>query len=75
MTLLLRSNSLQEWAQSCFEPRSISFQGPGVELRGLPTARSAVAIQAIIGLSASFLSLISSVTLECGMWIVNQFRR
>ena len=54
MTLLLRSNSLQEWAQSCFEPRSISFQGPGVELRGLPTARSAVAIQAIIGLSASF---------------------
>ena len=70
MTLLLRSNSLQEWAQSCFEPRSISFQGPGVELRGLPAARSAVAIPAI-GLSASFLS----VTLECGMWIVNQFRR
>ena len=74
MTLSLRSNSLQEWTQSCFEPRSISFQGPGVELRGLPAARSAVAIPAI-GLSASFLSLMSSVTLECGMWIVNQFRR
>ena len=32
MTLLLRSTSLQEWAQSCFQPRSISFQGPGVKM-------------------------------------------
>ena len=32
MTLLLRSTSLQEWAQSCFQPKSISFQGPGVKM-------------------------------------------
>lgn len=66
MTLLLRSNSLQEWAQSCFEPRSISFEALALNWRGLLAVRSVADIRAL-GLSASFLSLIcliSYVTLE-----------
>ena len=68
-----RSTSLREWAHSCFKPRSISFEALALNWRGLLAARSAAAIRAL-GLSASFLILISSVTLERGMWIVNQFR-
>ena len=67
-----RSTSLRG-AESCFKPRSISFEALALNWRGLLAARSAAAIRAL-GLSASFLILISSVTLERGMWIVNQFR-
>ena len=66
MTLLLRSTSLREWAQSCFEPRSISFEALALNWRGLLAVRSVADIRAL-GLSASFLSLIcliSYVTLE-----------
>ena len=68
-----RSTSLRG-AESCFKPRSISFEALALNWRGLLAARSAAAIRAL-GLSASFLSLIWSVTLEWGMWIVNKFRR
>ena len=57
MTLLLPSTSLQEWVQSCFEPRSISFEALALNWRGPLAARSAAALRAL-GLSALFLSLI-----------------
>ena len=66
--------AIWQWVQQCHRPRSISFEAVAMNWRGLLAVRSAAALRAL-GLSASFLSLISSVTLERGMWIVNHFRR
>ena len=65
--------AIRQWVQQCYQPRSISFEAVAMNWRGLLAVRTAAALRAL-GLSALFLSLISLVTLECGMWIVNHFR-
>ena len=66
--------AIRQWAQRCYEPRSISFEALAMSWRGLMAKRSAASLRDL-GLSASFLSLVNFVTLERGMWIVNHFRR
>ena len=57
--------AIQQWVQQCYGPRSISFEAVAMNWRGLLAVRSAEALRPL-GLSASFLSLISRVTLERG---------
>ena len=69
----LNQESIRQWVRDGYVPGEVTFSAVSLNWRGSMAIPSARGLRSL-GVSGTFLGLISFVTLERGSWMVNHFR-